>query len=85
MRCENTSKKVVKKSGCKLPQQSSATKRRATDVTKSVLFLGGGEFFTKHVLVISNYCFMAFNNMMSVYVLVALLSSLPLRLIGNND
>ena len=84
MRCENTSKKVVKKSGCKLPQQSSATKRRATDVTKSVSFWGG-EFFTKHLLVISNYCFMAFNNMMSVYVLVALLSSLPLRLIGNND
>ena len=28
---------------------------------------------------------MAFNNMMSVYVLVALLSSLPLRLIRNND
>ena len=83
MRCENTSKKVVKKSGCKLPQQSSATKRRATDVTKSVFFWGG--IFTKHVLVISNYCFMAFNNMMSVYVLVALLSSLPLRLIGNND
>ena len=41
MRCENTSKKVVKKSGCKLPQQSSATKRRATDVTKSVFFWGG--------------------------------------------
>ena len=82
MRCENTSKKVVKKSGCKLPQQSSATKRRATNVTKSVFFFwgGGGEFFTKHVLVISNYCFMAFNNMMSVYVLVALLSSLPLPL-----
>ena len=54
-------------------------------MSQKVCFFGGGEFFTKHVLVISNYCFMAFNNMMSVYVLVALLSSLPLRLIGNND
>ena len=38
MRCVNTPKKVVKKSGCKLPQQSSARKRRATDVTKKCGF-----------------------------------------------
>ena len=49
MRCVNTPKKVVKKSGCKLPQQSSARKRRATDVTKKCGFFFG-KFFTKHVL-----------------------------------
>ena len=48
MRCVNTPKKVVKKSGCKLPQQSSARKRRATDVTKKWVFWG--KFCTKHVL-----------------------------------
>ena len=41
MRCVNTPKKVVKKSGCKLPQQSSARKRRATDVTKKCGFFLG--------------------------------------------
>ena len=40
MRRVNTPKKVVKKSGWKLPQQSSARKRRATDVTKKCVFWG---------------------------------------------
>ena len=52
MRCVNTPKKVVKKSGCKLPLQSSARKRRATDVTKKCFFFFFFffNFFTKHVL-----------------------------------